>query len=342
MKKKLSGRGFTLVELLVVIAIIGILIALLLPAVQAAREAARRLQCTNNLKQLAVACNNYESANGQFPPGEIHGGIWNIAVAPYTAYAPNGYATGNPPTIGNNHCQWQGQIGMWANAIFAQMDQTTDYARINFDMRPQFKNPASPTTDPNLDVAQKKYYFLLCPSDPYQGLTSDWWITNDRVRIMHYYACAGDLEFSTTAHADGTVYKNNDHSRHCNATRGVFYNDSTTRVSDISDGLANTALISETWGRTNKFPVDDEGGNAANGPGGSRGMNLHSYVYFEHTPNSDPTYPWRPNSFHVGGVHVAFADGSVHFVSDAVASHVFSALGTIAGGEMFNIEELNP
>ncbi|HBO43038.1 MAG TPA: prepilin-type cleavage/methylation domain-containing protein [Planctomycetaceae bacterium] len=328
-------RGFTLVELLVVIAIIGILIALLLPAVQAAREAARRAQCTNNLKQLAVACNNYESANGQFPPGEIHGTIKN------PGYGAHGYCTGNPPFIGNNHCMWHGQIGIWMNAVFPQMDQQADYDRLNFEARPQFKNPANPTVDPNLEIAQKKYHFLLCPSDPYQGLTCDWEWVNARVRIVHYSACAGDIERSEVAHRDGTVYSGSSlASYHPNANNGVFYNDSTTRVADILDGLANTALLSETWARTVKYPVGDEGGWDI--VGNSRAMNLHAYVYFEHTPNSDPTSPWRANSFHVGGVHVALADGSVHFVSDAVALHIFAALSTIDGGEKLDFASLNP
>src|SRR3990172_8973393 len=105
-------RGFTLVELLVVIAIIGVLIAMLLPAVQQAREAARRLHCTNNLAQMGKAMNNYESAHGHSPPGEIH-------------------STG-PAADFYEHCRWHQFIGIWMNAIFPQMEQQADYDRLNF------------------------------------------------------------------------------------------------------------------------------------------------------------------------------------------------------------------
>jgi prepilin-type N-terminal cleavage/methylation domain-containing protein/prepilin-type processing-associated H-X9-DG protein len=333
MRKKRSQQAFTLVELLVVIAIIGILIAMLLPAVQAAREAARRLQCSNNLKQIAVACNNYASSNGHFPPGEIHGGVWN------DGYAPDGYCRGkNPTEIGDNHCWWGGQIGMWINAIFPHLEQQADFDRLRFDQRPQFLNPADPTTDPNLDIAYKKYPFIFCPCDPFQGFTCDLQVAGWHARIMHYYACAGDYEFGTRPHPDGTVYTDGNHSRHANATNGVFYNDSDTRVADITDGTANTALIAETWGRVVQFPTDDAAGAAGN----SRGMNLHTYVYFEHTPNSNRDWPWRVNSFHPGGAQVAFADGSVHFIGDTVALHVFMALGSIAGEEPLNKSDLLP
>src|SRR3954447_15007821 len=106
-----SRRGFTLIELLVVIAIIGVLIALLLPAVQAAREAARRAQCTNNLKQIALAMHNYHDTVGSFPPGGISGGD------------PNGW--------------WSGGWWPWTVFILPAMEQGTLYNAINFSAHNQ-------------------------------------------------------------------------------------------------------------------------------------------------------------------------------------------------------------
>ncbi len=327
------GRGFTLVELLVVIAIIGILIALLLPAVQAAREAARRLQCMNHLKQMAVAMNNYESIHGRFPSGEIHGDPPNQFPGDTddAGYGPEPYCgNGKLP-----HCQWLGQIGMWMNAIFPQMGQQADYDRLDFEARPQHKS-TNPAVDRNLQIAQKKYDFLLCPSDAYKGMTVAW--RGYRARIVNYYAVAGIHEFSRSyRHDDGSVYSGTSHCLHCNANDGVFYNDSSTKIADITDGVAHTALLAETKGRIRDNPPSDTPGWDYD----SRGMNLHTYAYFEYTPNSDRDRPWRCNSFHEGGANVAFCDGSVHFVSDTVAAHIFAAIASVDGEETFNIDELD-
>jgi len=148
-------RGFTLIELLVVITIIGILIALLLPAVQSARQAALRIQCANQMKQLVLAMANYESLHKRFPPGEIHGGYINPSY-------PSLDAAGNSatPTLpGGNHCHWDGQIGMWCNLIFPQMEQQAAYNLLNFAKRPQYDWPDNKT------VMQMQFPFLQCPAD---------------------------------------------------------------------------------------------------------------------------------------------------------------------------------
>jgi prepilin-type N-terminal cleavage/methylation domain-containing protein/prepilin-type processing-associated H-X9-DG protein len=310
--------AFTLVELLVVIAVIGVLIALLLPAIQAAREAARRIQCNNHLKQLAVAMTNYEAANGQFPPGEIHGGFDD------PGYTPFGYAQNKP------HCDWPGQIGIWMNSIFPQMEQQADYDRLDFDARPQW-------TPANNEILQKSYTFLLCASDPYSGLVgAQLGYPCDTAHVVHYYAVSGDYEWSRIPHLDGTLIGGGagSYACHCNGNNGVFYNDSTTRSADVTDGMAQTALLCETWGRDKALPSSPSDTLG-------RAMNFHAVAYFDHTPNSDLSVPWRANSFHAGGSHVAYCDGSVHFISDAVDYGLFRALATIAGGEVFNREEIS-
>ncbi|MBN2295228.1 MAG: DUF1559 domain-containing protein [Pirellulales bacterium] len=308
-KNKLRGGrsryGFTLVELLVVIAIIGILIALLLPAVQAAREAARRAQCSNNLKQIALGLLNYETTWQVFPPAEVH------------LRAVNGSCP---------HCDWSGSIGSWTNLIFPYTENQAAYDKLDFDAHPQFSSPA------NVEVMQGKYPMYLCPSDPYHGLTTRWGGGDEsRARILHYFAVHGSNEGSRLSYPDGTSCGT---YGHCNAHDGIFYNDSKTRIADILDGTSNTAMICEVWGR--KYPDHQTPpSTAGNYRGGesSRGMNVHAAVFFDWTPNSYRNNPWHANSFHPGGVQCAFADGSIHFIPDAIDLVDFQAIATIAGGE---------
>jgi prepilin-type N-terminal cleavage/methylation domain-containing protein len=305
MSAKATRPAFTLVELLVVIAIIGILVALLLPAVQAAREAARRMQCRNNLKQIGLAILNYESTNKVFPTGEVHGGSWN------TGYSAS--AAGSPP----NHCEWDGQIGIWSNLIFPQLEQQAAYDLLDFKIRKQY------TSANNRQVMKMPFAFYFCPSDPYKGLTTVWGSSDNVARIMHYFAVSGEDEGSSTPHKDGAVTYG-----HCNWHNGMFYNDSEIEMGEVRDGTSNTAMICETWGRTTVNHTE---------PGtDSRGMNLHNVVYFNYPPNATKVNPWKANSFHEGGVHLVLVDGSVHFINNSIDGPTWRALSTIKGGEVID------
>jgi prepilin-type N-terminal cleavage/methylation domain-containing protein/prepilin-type processing-associated H-X9-DG protein len=327
--RALCGRrrhgAFTLVELLVVITIIGILIALLLPAVQAAREAARRLQCSNNLKQMGLALHNYHQQSKVFPPGEVHEYGPRPGVPVATALG-NGFGesfTQYP------HCHWEGQIGIWFNLIFPQMEQQAAYNMLDFRARPQH------TAANNVTVMQMEFPFMLCPSNPYRGLTTSWG-QGGQARIVHYYAVAGSNEFAIMAHPDGSLSSYN----YSSANDGVFWNDSNVRIDIITDGTSNTAMVSEVWGRSyaNHQPPSGCPGES------SRGMNLHSLVYLDTPPNySIPATstcparkerPWKPNSFHPGGVAMLFADGSVHFIGDYIDLTMLKAIATIGRGEV--------
>lgn len=300
-------RGFTLVELLVVIAILALLMALLLPAVQGVRESARRVQCGNNVRQAAIAIQAYAGQHGAFPTGEDHG----LNTEP--GYQASRY--------GVSHCSWDGQIGAWCNLILPQLEMQALFDQINFDIRPQYNAVANRT------VMQTPITTLLCPSDPYRGLTTNWGSggANNRAYTMHYYGVAGSLENSRVAHADGTL---TDYG-HCNANDGMFFNDSYVTPAHVKDGLSNTALLCEVWGRSYRDHVTPNPRPAGFADESSRGMNLHAIVYFDWTPNSNRTNPWKANSFHPGGVTIALADGGVRFVADTVSLAVFSAISTI-------------
>ena len=300
MKRRDSHRrdrrnsAFTLVELLVVIAIIGVLVALLLPAVQSARESARRMQCSNDFKQIMLAMHSYHDARQVFPPGEVHG---------------HDATGGRGP-----HCYWDGAIGIWNNLIFPYVEEQASYDLLDFEIRPQWQS------ENNRQVMRGVFEFFLCPSDPYTGLTTDWATELNKARICHRYAVAGSIEGSSAAHPDGVVQYS-----HCNYHDGMFFNDSATRIADVLDGLSNTMAICETWGR---ISPDHDASNES-----SRGMNLHTVVYLDWTPNSNRTNPWKANSFHSGGVNTVFADGSVRFVADTVELRIFQSYGTIAADE---------
>ncbi len=306
-----AARGFTLVELLVVIAIIGILIALLLPAVQSAREVARRLQCSNNLKQIGLALLNYESAHKVLPPQEIHGGNW-VPNYRFSVYS-------------RQHCDWEGSIGMWCNLIFPFMEQQPVYDRLNFEAIPQYSDPA------NVEIMNMEFAFLLCPSDPYRELTTDWGAAGRKARIMHYYAVngTGASRFHPTQVAGVSTYM------HCDMGNGIFYNDSKTRIGDITDGTSNTAMVAEVWGRLYRdHAAPSTSSPDYRGAESSRGMNLHTAVYFTYTPNSYRSAPWYVNSFHPGGAQCVFADGSVRFLPDTIDLTTFRAIATLSGGEV--------
>jgi prepilin-type N-terminal cleavage/methylation domain-containing protein/prepilin-type processing-associated H-X9-DG protein len=308
-------HGFTLIELLVVISIIALLIALLLPAVQAAREAARRAQCTNNLKQLALALHNYESANGCFPMG----GLTTIANFSAGWIIAGDYLPGH---------------GIFV-AILPQMEQQALYNAVNFS--------TSIYLSSNLTIQRTQVNALLCPSDSdaWQIDQPDEWNTDfplSEFRVSHgsYDGCTGtwchetEGPPATPSLATLTAQDN-----------GIFYQNSRTRIADVTDGMSNTFLLSErvTYPKYQKdlnWWIDGELGGSLFDT--LTAMNPQRLVWTVALPNptGDPGVEdnalWNSSSsLHPGGANFAMADGSVRFLKETIQSWPVDQFGNPTG-----------
>lgn len=226
--------GFTLVELLVVIAIIGILIALLLPAVQMAREAARRADCTNNLKQMGLATSNFESAMRHFPPGRKKPDYENKDTGQELATSSNYYGGPGRPYLRFNNFS----VHVW---ILPYMEESNVYDLIDFELG-QWKrmvDSSGTPVNPHYDAYATAAGLFICPSDPNTGAV----ISENNYRCNFGGSTPfagysfGDPNFDPNrASADGFPAGGN----------GAFtYSDKGLRPRDMTDGLSNTVFFSE-------------------------------------------------------------------------------------------------
>lgn len=289
------SRGFTLIELLVVIAIIAVLIALLLPAVQQAREAARRSQCKNNLKQIGLALHNYAESYGVLPPGVVH-------------------------KTGNQNVAALGSYG-WGTFILPQLDQTALFNTMRVN-ETDLDNLLRDTSDP---VRQRSPFTVIpvyrCPSDTAPDLNNrrEWdvpynqFFKNQPVHLgtSNYVGVSGS-RWSTP---EQWVVNNVD-------PYGTFWGDSRVKFRDITDGLSNTFIVGER---------DWELGWAANWVGqrnytgtgiwGSRQNLAILNVKINDPllqPNGNPAASRGFSSQHAGGAHFLFGDGRVQFISENI------------------------
>jgi len=284
-------RGFTLVELLVVIAIIGILIALLLPAIQAAREAARRAQCTNNLKQLALAVHNYAGAKSCFPPGcktdkkqkdqknkEAWG--WGVFILPFMEHGQL-YKDLNPE---NRSLYDLLKAGKAVDQVLVQTSVAT------------FRCPSDQTPD-LMPTSERKFEG--------DGNTKKW-----QVATGNYMGCQGLWDKK-----DAGKFDNN----------GVLYTDSDTKFKDIIDGTSRTFMLSERHKRCAAgYWIGTRNPNGAGGWGiyenrGRVSMQLNSTITPQPNKNPSDTCGEGFASAHPNGANFAMCDASVRFITDNIS-----------------------
>jgi prepilin-type N-terminal cleavage/methylation domain-containing protein/prepilin-type processing-associated H-X9-DG protein len=304
-------KGFTLIELLVVIAIIAVLIALLLPAVQAAREAARRAQCTNNLKQIALAAANYESAMGVFPPGNLYNrSLSNYAddgMSPFLYMA--GYLEQTPAYNATNFCY----SGMAApNATLG----TISVATLNC--------PSDPTANQPTPF-DGYYYFQTTPPAAFAAAN----------QYHTYYAGNAGPWNSQGCNFDASGLPTPDPAQ-LPAALGVIVDQGNIRIASVTDGTSNTMMFSENGlGFLIAVGGTSTASDEHNWNEGDPATNLYCALLPPNWTNkynfNGQPYPYglimallfgstTASSYHPGGVNTAFTDGSVHFVKDTISS----------------------
>jgi prepilin-type N-terminal cleavage/methylation domain-containing protein/prepilin-type processing-associated H-X9-DG protein len=339
-------RGFTLIELLVVIAIIAVLIALLLPAVQAAREAARRIQCTNNLKQIGLALQNYHSSMGSFPLGAI--------VAVQTPPAKYG---GNPWSV---HSQ-----------LLGQMESQSVYNACNFYFKPE--NPVNST------AFATQLNAFLCPSDGSAGVTcfNSYFGSSGSSTLPTNPVVSGPFGHDTNSHnavackiaavTDGTsntigfgeslvglnswsseLWRNT--ITNVSAAGGHRYFDVKTNVSGVMTLLqacSTKALAYQQSPPAHSVTYDNKGNHWATG-------GLAVTIFNTVTPPNSTQYRWgsctnaaayasnstvcNATSNHSGGCNFLFLDGSVHFIKSSININTYWCLGTKSGSEVISAD----
>jgi len=288
-----QGFGFTLIELLVVVAIIGIVLVLLLPAVQAARETARLLQCKNNLKQLGLAVASYESINGCLPPGCL------------PRISPIGFSTSN------------GDFSLFVR-LLPLLEQQTTYSAANLSLT---------SYDPeNYTLGATGIATLWCPSD-YGIATPQWFYNLNQGGVMvplawpwrwgaSYSAIVGPWEWDDFNLVPGTLDQLLPGEAQRIAQLGLIYPLSSIRMAQVTDGMSNTLLFTETdftdWNTT--WTAGD-GYDTLVGTTAPPIAKMFTGYFFL----------LSAYSLHAGGVNCAFGDGSVKFIKNSIDSWPFNA-----------------
>jgi len=335
--KALCKRGFTLIELLVVIAIIAILIGLLLPAVQKVREAAARMKCSNNLKQMGLACHNHHDAIGYLPPALVNSGRWtpSASAASLTYYPSDG--------------QWYVYNHSGFIFLLPYIEQDNLYKMYDFKVPGSLSNPVGATpapasaaltsTHPNAFVQSQKLKVFTCPSDREPEViisgtgASDYYQRPNTARSNYLFSCGARNDYSGPAdYQTATV-------------SGAFGHNSKIKLSEITDGTSNTIAIGESVQRK-----EGAGTSTIFGPywgsgthtatmgytgSGATWCNINAPMSASCTPGGpNCTYAWVFGSWHTNGANFVFCDGSVKFLTQNIPYPTFYSLNTRGGGEI--------
>jgi len=312
-------RGFTLIELLVVIAIIAVLIALLLPAVQQAREAARRSQCKNNLKQIGLAFHNYHDALSVFPPA-------------FSQHSWPGAPIDQRATFN------------WHVYVLPYLDQAPLYNQLNFS--------ASSRVAPNQQYAGMVLPVFICPSDP-MGLRVISSGTKYAPDFMSSVPATAGHNYMLSGHVYDCTADGNSPNGYClnpggpgfagdNRLAGDAYdvgaNTTPRRIRDIIDGSSNTLAVAESlpdcyaysswiYGDTNNFTT-------------SNGINTRLRDVCQFLGGNFGLWSIGRGfkSMHTGGIQVLLVDGSVRFVGESIDLNLFQRMGTIQSGDISTFE----
>lgn len=306
-RKNYQRSGFTVVELLVVISVIGILIGLLLPAVQAAREAARKMQCSNNLKQVGLALHLYHDLNRQFP-----------AADGWTGIAPC------PPPV---RVSWS-----WSASILQFLEQRALYEQLNFSVWPSHNSPS------NLKAIRTLVPVYQCPSAPANDLVA-------YTGAIPGSRDAAETNYSAIATNRLRTYNEFSLIPLCQpiwpkTPTGVMHSFSETGFRDILDGSSSTVMVGET-----DYSLSDPlATNTTFCPDGcliGKAWSFRNSISSARGINQEPSFEDTGiQSSHAGGAFLLFADGHVSFFSEQMDQSVLSALTTRRGHEVIPAEDL--